>query len=142
MRIRGRKVSGILIETSMENERVEYTVMGVGLNVNLDPTHHFGIAETATSVLAETDRRLDRTTVFMEVLRCLDDLYGEVVKGCSITEKWIARLETLGKKVRVRWRDQLIEGVAQEVDEQGNLVIAKADGSTVTVVGGEVTTQV
>ena len=139
VRIGGRKVCGTLIETSMESERVGYAVVGMGLNVNSDLSRHPDIVETATSLAVETGRRLDRTTVLAEVLKRLGDLYGEVRNGRSLTKEWAAQLETLGKDVRVRWRDQVCEGLAREVDEQGNLVIANDDGSTVTVVAGEVT---
>ena len=141
VRIGGRKVCGTLIETSMEGERVRYAVVGMGLNVNFDPSRHPDIVGTATSLSIETGKRLDRTRVLADVLRRLDDLYAAVKEGRSLTEEWAARLETLGKDVRVRWRDQVYEGLAREVDEQGNLVIANADGSTVTVVAGEVTLQ-
>ena len=141
VRIGGRKVCGTLIETSMESERVRYAVVGMGLNVNFDPSPHPDIVDTATSLYVESGRRLDRTMVFSEVLKRLDDLYGAVKEGRSLTEEWAARLETLGRDVRVRWRDQVYEGLAREVDEQGNLVIANDDGSTVTVVAGEVTLQ-
>jgi biotin-(acetyl-CoA carboxylase) ligase len=59
-----------------------------------------------------------------------------------LTTEWASKLDTLGKVVRVGWRDQVIEGTAETVDDQGNLILRKPDGSTVNVVAGEVTLQV
>ena len=141
VKINGRKVAGILIETAIEMEKPQFAVVGIGLNVNFDPSEYPEIATIATSLYVETGRRLDMTGVLLAVLERLDDLYGEVRRGRSLTEEWSAELETLGRTVQVRWRDRLLEGRALSVDEQGNLLLARPDGSTVTVVAGEVTLQ-
>ena len=141
VRIDGRKLSGILIETVVEAGELAHAVVGIGVNVNFDPSRFPEVASIATSMYKETGRRLDRTTVLGAVLERLDELYGAVRGGESLTDRWSARLETLERTVQVRWRDELFEGYARSVDEQGNLVLARPDGSTVTVVAGEVTTQ-
>ena len=126
----------------MDGAEVTYAVVGVGLNVNLDPSLHPEIVSIATSVLSETGRRADRTTVLKSLLEHLDDLYGEVRAGVSLTDRWSERLETLGRRVEVRWRDGVVAGFASAVDEGGNLVLVRPDGSTFTAVAGEVTLQV
>ena len=140
--IGGRKVSGILVEAAIERGALGYAVVGVGLNVNFDPSQSAEVASTATSLYKETGRRLDRTVVAMAVLERLDDLYGTVKAGQSLTEQWSAQLETLGRTVQVRGQDQIFEGHATGVDEQGNLLLTRPNGSTVTVPAGEVTLQV
>ena len=141
VRINGRKVSGILIETDSRMGALRYAVLGIGINVNLTPREYPEIASTATSIVNETGRRVDRTDVLQAVLQHLDDMYGAIKRGCSLTREWSARLETLGRKVEVRWGHRVFEGYARQVDERGNLVLARPDGSTFTVVGGEVTLQ-
>ena len=141
VRIRGRKLAGILVESSIESRELKYAILGVGLNVNFDPDEVLSIAGMATSLQRELGRSLDRTEVFESVLRYLDDWYGQVKDGRSLTEEWSSRLDTLGKSVQVKWQDQVFEGRAHRVTDQGNLVLARPDGSTFTVPAGEVTFQ-
>ncbi len=77
----------------------------------------------------------------LAVLERLDDFYTDIKRGCSLTDRWAAQLDTIGRTVKVWWGDRLIEGRALGVDEQGNLLLAQPDGATVTVVAGEVTLQ-
>ena len=141
VRIGGRKVSGILVESAVESGDLSHAVVGIGLNVNSDPSRVPEVATVATSLYRETGRRLDRTGVLGTVLERLDALYRAVKQGRSLTQQWAARLDTLGRNVRVQWRDRRFEGEARGVDEQGNLLLSQPDGSTVTVVAGEVTLQ-
>ena len=137
--VNGRKVSGILIETAVESGVVGYAVVGIGLNVNFDPSEFPEIASSATSLRAETGRVQDRERVLVAVLASLDSLYARVRHGESLIDEWGKRLETLGRDVQVRWKDRLLEGRATGIDDQGNLLLSQKDGSTVTAVAGEVT---
>ena len=139
VRIGGRKVAGILVETVVERSEPSHAVVGIGLNVNLDPSRHEAISSTATSLRREAGREMERTQVLISLLERLDILYAQVRGGASLTLKWASRLGTLGQRVEATWRGETIEGVATKVDEQGNLVIQADGGSTVALVAGEVT---
>ena len=141
VKLAGRKVSGILVESMVSRADVEYTVLGVGLNVNSNPASVPEIATTATSMYRETGRTFDRTDVLINVLGELDRRYGLIREGRSMREEWSSRLETLGQSVVVRWQDSTEEGTATGVDEMGNLILRKADGTRKSVVAGEVTLQ-
>ena len=141
VKLADRKVAGILVESMVSRADIEYTVLGVGLNVNSNPAGVPEIAETATSMYRESGRSLDRTEVLIEVLRELDRRYALIRAGNSMREEWASRLETLGLSVTVRWQDTAEEGTATGVDEMGNLILTKADGTTKSVVAGEVTLQ-
>ena len=141
VRINGRKVSGILVETEVAGKEVSHAIVGIGVNVNFDPQRYPEIAAIATSLFRETGRRVDRTTVLRAVLEHFDELYRAVKGGGSLTKDWAASLDTLGRNVQLRWHDQVVEGRAEEVDEQGNLVLRRPDGTAFTAVGGEVTLQ-
>ncbi len=142
VRIRGRKVAGILIESAIVAGEPRFAVVGIGVNVNLDRSRLAEIAPPATSLSRELGRDVDRTEVLLRVLIHLDDLYSAVRAGENLTEQWAERIDTLGRDVKVQWRDRLLEGRAESVDDQGSLVLARPDGTTVTVVAGEVTLQV
>ena len=141
VRVDGKKISGILIETSLAAGSLTHAIVGIGLNVNLDPSGHGEIAAIATSLLRETGHEVDRTRVLDLVLERFDGLYSEVRAGRSLTQEWSSRLDTLGKTVQVRWSDRMLEGRAESVDEQGSLVLVQPDGTSITVTAGEVTLQ-
>ena len=142
VRIDGKKLSGILIETEFAGDRLVGALVGIGVNVNLDVTEHPEIADIATSLRSATGREFDRAEVLRSALENMDNWYASVRAGHSLTADWEAALDTLGKRVELRWRDQVIEGLAESVDEQGNLRVLQNDGERVTVVAGEVTSQV
>ena len=141
VRIGGRKLSGILIETEFEGQRLDNALVGIGINVNLDVAEYPEISEIATSLRTATGREFDRGEVLLSVLSNLDRWYSKVAAGESLTAQWSATLDTLGKRVQLKWRDQVIEGLAESVDDSGNLVVLQSDGTRVSAVAGEVTSQ-
>ncbi len=141
VRVGGLKICGVLIENSARLDGFVNAVIGIGLNVNFDPSEHPEIAGLATSVRKETGRRWDRTAILREVLERMDGLYAEVKAGARLTEPWAAEMETLGRYVTVRWKDREISGVAESVDDDGSLILRQADGTLATVSAGEVTSQ-
>lgn len=141
VRVDGRKVAGILIEADSQAGRIAGAVIGIGLNVSVDTGGHPEIAGTATSLAEESSAPVERTRVLTDLLRHIDDLYARVRSGGLLTDKWSSRLDTLGLEVNVRRGTELLTGVARQVDDQGNLTLERPDGSTITVVGGEVTLQ-
>ncbi len=128
-------------ESTATHAGMDFMILGVGLNVNSNPAAVPEIAGTATSMYRESGRSFDRTDILIEVLRELDSRYALIRAGCSMREEWASRLETLGQSVVVRWQDSTEEGTATGVDEMGNLILTKADGTTKSVVAGEVTLQ-
>ena len=142
VKVGGRKIAGILVETAVEQGSVKHAVLGIGFNVNFDPSPYPEIADIATSLRRESRRVHDRTDVLAAFCRKLDEWYGEVKRGTSLRSAWAARLETLGRNVQVRWGDQVHEGLASDVDDQGNLILTRDDGLRMTVIAGEVTLQV
>ena len=141
VRIGGKKLAGILIEGAMHAGELKHAVLGIGINVNLDPSAFPEIAGTATSLAAATGAPLDRVDVLRAVLEDVDDRYAEVRAGESLTDRWARRLDTLGSTVRVRWRDSEMVGLATGVDDDGNLLLTGPDGSVRTAIAGEVTLQ-
>ncbi|MDD5338895.1 MAG: biotin--[acetyl-CoA-carboxylase] ligase [Dehalococcoidales bacterium] len=133
--IDGKKVCGILIENEMRGNNVAYSVMGIGINVSLKVNDYNEIAQTATSLFA------DRIVLIRALLEEFDVLYQKLPDGNVIYKDWRNNLVTLGKKVKATWGKQIIEGVAENVDEDGALIIRGEDGTLTKVVAGDVTLQ-
>ena len=141
VRVGGLKISGILIETAIESADAVCSIIGIGVNVNFDPSLYSEIADISTSLYRETGKRRNRTPVLRTLLARFDDAYDAVRVGKSLTADWSVMLDTLGRTVTLRAQDEVIEGVAESVDAQGNLLVRRNDGSLYTATAGEVTSQ-
>ena len=141
VRVDGLKISGILIETAIESDAAVCAIIGIGVNVNFDPSLYAEIADISTSIYRETKQRHNRTPVLRALLEHFDDAYAAVRSGKSLTADWSAMLDTLGRAITLRSQHEVIEGFAESVDEQGNLLVRRADGSLYTATAGEVTSQ-
>ncbi|MEE2884862.1 MAG: biotin--[acetyl-CoA-carboxylase] ligase [Chloroflexota bacterium] len=141
VRLRSRKVAGILIESTFTGQSLQHSVLGIGINVNFVTSESLEISDTATSMLLESGQSFDRIKILGSVIETLDDLYATICKNESLVEKWASELDTLGQTVRLESHGNVIEGNAESVDRQGNLVLRKRNGSIFTAVAGEVTLQ-
>ena len=151
VRIGGKKVCGVLVEGALSGphsptppqgrEQDRYAVLGIGLNVNYDPTPVLEPPAEATSLASELGRAASRLGVLRAFLRTFDALYRTLDAGDSLYQEWRSCLDTLGQHVRVRWGDEMEEGVASDVDRNGDLILRRADGSTIALNSGEVTSQ-
>ncbi len=141
VRLNGRKVAGILIE-ARAGAVYGYAILGVGLNVNHDPTPSLTPPAEATSLAAATGRPVDRLVVLQAFLGALDALYAPDADAERLFRRWRGMLDTLGRRVRVAWGGDgatVAEGVAVDVTREGDLVLRREDGSTATLNAGEVT---
>jgi BirA family biotin operon repressor/biotin-[acetyl-CoA-carboxylase] ligase len=136
--INGKKVCGVLIETNLTGASVDYAVVGIGINVNVDVSKFPEIKEIATSLSHEAGRHIQMLDVAADLITNMDGLYLEVRAGDSMFGPWRDRLETLGKRVRVQTQSGMEEGIADSVDESGTLVLRRADGSLNRITVGDV----
>ncbi len=137
----GRKVAGILIETDARpsaGARVAYAVVGIGINVDLNPTHFPEIEPTATGLSLEASEPVSRLSLVRALLVELDALYLRLRSGESLYEEWRDRLVTLGQRVRVHSVEAAYEGIAESVDRDGSLLVRTAAGGLTRVVAGDV----
>ena len=116
-------------------EKVKKEVGFVPLNVEGVPE----IADTATSVRRELGRDGSREEVLAALLNAFEARYTDAQGSDAAFRAWRSRLETLGRRVRATLGERVEEGVAEDVDAQGSLLIRRDDGSLVTVEAGDVT---
>jgi len=137
--IEGRKAGGVLIDVHLGRDGVDYALVGVGINVGLDASQHEEIRDVATSLAVESAEKVTREKLLAALLNRFDKLYAAAAHDDSVYDAWRARLETLGRQVRVQFSDHFDEGVAEDVDSDGNLLLRRADGSIVALSAGDVT---
>ena len=134
-----RKLAGLLTETGVSGDRLDFVVVGLGLNVNLPAADLPRIAPQATSLLDETGRPVDREALLARLLAGVEGRYAALQAGASPHAEWVARLATLGRSVRATTPQGVVEGVAEAVDGDGALLLRTADGALHRLVAGDVT---
>ena len=137
--INDKKVCGILIESDLEAKGVNKAVVGIGLNIDLDPFALPELSAPATSLFAELGRKVSRQEILLALLFDFEQLYQKLRRGESLRGKWASYLETIGKLIKVRSGSVIEEGYAETVEEDGSLVLRRHDGSLAILVAGEVT---
>ncbi|MFZ5915793.1 MAG: biotin--[acetyl-CoA-carboxylase] ligase [Chloroflexota bacterium] len=139
--MQGKKVCGLLAELGVVGSRLDYVVLGMGINVNVD----FAAADApalmaaATSLKIETDREVSRLALLTALLRRIELRYRRLQAGVLPHAEWQARLITLGQEVRVTMTGHVLAGVAVGVDADGALLVRQVDGRTQRVLAGDVT---
>lgn len=136
-----KKVCGILTEMHLEEEKIGYLVVGVGLNVNAQacdlPAQATSLKEVSNRIFDIIDlshiliRHIDRYYCLLPEGR-FSDILGEV--------KELSRL-ILGGRVKVECQDRVVEGYAVDFDENGGLVIRKDNGLLENVLTGHLIRQ-
>lgn len=139
LQIRGKKFAGILAESGILDEQLEYVIVGIGVNVNFDTTTVQGIPPDATSLAMELGRVVPRAPLAQALLRGIESEYARLCAGEDLRAAYKNRLATLGQYVRVHTTQGILEGKAIDVDDIGALILQRADGSLVHVSVGDVT---
>lgn len=138
VQVDGRKVCGILIETS-----ADFAVLGIGLNVNGSLTDDPELATRATTLAGRLGRPLSREVLAVELLHRLDDLYALLLTRGEegrrgLRDAWRQRLVTLGQRVTLLQGGKRVSGVAEDVDAEGVLLLRRDDGALQPVTWGDV----
>jgi len=135
----GRKIGGILAESSADARGERFVVMGIGINVNgtaasLPPE----VRETAGYLSELTGRAGDTETLARTLVAELDRLR----QGAEPAEAWLAeyrrRCLTVGRPVAVLKPEGAREATALAVNDDYSLAVQYADGGTEDVFTGEV----
>jgi BirA family biotin operon repressor/biotin-[acetyl-CoA-carboxylase] ligase len=134
-----RKLAGVLTETGVMGERLDFVVVGIGVNVNVEPEVLPTLAPDATSILAEVMRPVDRLALLATFLAGVERRYEALRAGESPHREWAARLATLGQPARVTTSEGVLTGVAESVDEDGALLLRTPDGELRRLLAGDVT---
>ncbi|AET66846.1 birA, biotin-(acetyl-CoA-carboxylase) ligase [Desulfosporosinus orientis DSM 765] len=130
--INDKKVCGILAESSFSKDKVEYVIIGLGINVNLAAKHlPPDCKETSTSLSLELGHNVSRIKLLKQFIISWDEHFQGFVKAGHpyLRSKWIGNNVTLGKNVTVTKGKDSSHGVAEDLSENGGLVVRLSDGS-------------
>jgi len=141
--LNGRKLCGILTELSVEGESgaLQYVVVGIGVNVAHTREDFAGELERiATSLTAETGKRVSRAALAAAMIEELDALYDALLRGDTQAYLDAYRRDclTIGREVQLLWQDAHERVRAVGVDDRLGLEVVRADGSRDIIRTGEV----
>ena len=140
--IGGKKVCGILTEMNAEMDGINYLVVGIGINANLE-ADDFGeeLKQLATSLRIELGNNIERKYLAAAVINELDKIYGSFVRSGNIADimpEYRESSAVIGKQVRLLQKGSELIGKAVGINEDGQLIIELEDGTRKEVMSGEV----
>ena len=137
--IDGRKVAGILAESALSGSRIDYAIVGVGVNIALDVSAAPEIAGTAASLNRLAGAEVDRAELLRRILQYMDALYLDLHRRRSPIPEWRRWLDTIGRRVTVAHYDTAQTGLAEDIDDAGNLILRTDAGNLLTLAAGDIT---
>lgn len=140
--IEGKKVCGILTEMSGELNRVNYVIVGIGINANLDKGDFSkDLLDKATSLKIEINSNVDRKALVGTLLNKFEYLYtefqekGKIEFSIKICKDNSA---VIGKNIKIIKNTDKSYAKALDLDEGGGLIVQYEDGSVEKLISGEV----
>lgn len=135
-----KKICGILTEMSADPDWVNFVVIGIGINVNIEnfPPE---LEAAATSLLLETGRTVKRSALIAAFARWFSGYFKQFMQTCDfsgLAETYEGLLANKGQQVSISDGGAQYTGKALGIDRTGALLVEKADGAVVRVLAGEV----
>jgi BirA family biotin operon repressor/biotin-[acetyl-CoA-carboxylase] ligase len=138
----GRKAGGILAETGLSGARLDYVVLGVGLNVSQAPPAE-AVNFPATSVEAAAGRPVDRLDLLRAIMDRLSARYPDLPPARpDLHTAWLNRLVWQGQRVVAHSPEGDYHGCMTGAAEDGALLLKLDSGEVRRVVVGEVSLRV
>lgn len=142
--INHRKLAGILTELNAEADRVNFVILGIGINVN-QKREHFpdDLLNVATSLCVETGQVINRKQLFIHIVKQWEELYELYLhKGFSpIRTLWEANSVSMGKVIKARTTNGVLEGIAQGITNEGVLLLQDSDGTIHKIYSADIETK-
>lgn len=137
--VNGKKLIGILTEMSAEMERINYVIVGIGINVNC-LQFDGELKDKATSIAIELGHSVKRSDV---IKHCTEKMFSYYDRFCkygfeAFVDEYNSKCINVGKNVKAIYKDHQQTGVASCVDKNGALVILGDDGTKTVVASGEI----
>ena len=138
--IDGKKVAGMLIETTTQNDAIMNVILGIGINVNQTEFGH-DIKEKATSLKLHSQQDVDRVRLLCAVLAELEYRFDQLrhFSPQMLLDEWKQRATMLGSEITLVEHRTSIKARAMDVAPNGALVIEEMNGTRREVFAGDVT---
>jgi BirA family transcriptional regulator, biotin operon repressor / biotin---[acetyl-CoA-carboxylase] ligase len=142
--INGNKVAGILIDASIESNKIDYLVIGVGINFKIKPSKitsqiKTGQKKYGITTLVKEDQQGNPVKLVQQFLLELERYYNNVISDSisDIRKEWMKRSSTVGKNVTATTTTGIIKGKAVGIDKTGALLLSSR-GKVQRVLAGDI----
>lgn len=136
-----KKVGGLLVEISAEPDKINYCILGIGIDVNVR-TDDFpdDIITPITSICAETGDLVNRASLIARILKEFEQRYKllEEEEFTSVITEWKSLSLTLDKRIQIKTLTKTYTGVAIDIDGHGALIIRKDNGKIERCISGDI----
>ncbi len=136
LQIGGKKFTGILPESSLIGDMLEWVLVGAGINVNQRFDSDDPLAETATSLFLAASEELDREVLFARIMQQLYLQYVQIGKN-NLVNTWRERCITLNQRIQVTIPGETVIGLAEDIDANGALLLRDDQGQLHRLTIGE-----
>lgn len=136
--INSGKVCGILTEMNAEPDKINFIVLGIGININ---TKEEMLPEGASSLMAEKGEEVSRLEFVRQLLECIDKYYKIFNSGkiSDIIKEYKALSAVLDRRVQINYHNRLVSGHVLDVDKEGALILRMDSGLNERILAGDVT---
>jgi len=138
--LKGKKVAGILIDTSMVSNKIEQMVIGIGINFKIKPNELVNSIKKTPNfygVTTLTKKNEIALPLIQQFLQELENVFRLInarrIK--KIKEEWTKRSSTIGKNISVITDDGNLRGKAIKIDNEGGLIISRGKTTKRILVG-------
>lgn len=127
------KIAGMLLEIEAEADRVHFLNIGIGININNDPSRSEPRASSLKKILG---RQISRNNL---LTRFLDDFESQMQQADldDVVSEWKKYTVTLNRRVRIVTTQETSEGIAVDLDDNGALILKMEDGSLKKILYGD-----
>lgn len=132
-----KKLCGILTEFDAEIDKINYSIIGIGININNNINN--SLKKTATSIKKEIGREVSKINLLRSILNNFDKYYLEVKEGKydKIRFEWLKYSNIIGKNIIVKQNSKITKGIVKNIDRNGSLVL-NTDRGKIRILSGDV----
>lgn len=143
--INGKKIAGMLVDASIESNKIENMILGVGINYNVEvkqiekilknTPNFYGVAS-----LSEHHKTIKPVLLVQSFLLELEEIFNQLNKGDikKIIKDWTKKSSTIGQNIELITEDGKIKGKAIKIDNDGALVISSNEKNK-RITSGDIT---
>ena len=138
--LKGKKVAGVLVDTSIISNEIENVVLGIGINFKIKPhelastikktPNFYGVA----TLVKKNEKALPLVQQFLYELENVFQLINSR-RIKKIKSEWTKRSSTIGRNVSIITSEGNVNGKAVKIDSDGALIISKGKKTEKILVG-------
>lgn len=141
--LNGKKLTGILTEMKCEIDCINYIIIGIGINVNIDSSEfNDEVKETATSLFIEEGQKFNRTEILTSFLNIFEKLYINVIENDDFSDVVsLCRKYSMLIDKQAYWINgkNKIKVTCLGLNDNGELVVKTENGEEKSILSGEIT---